>query len=130
MAGIDFAAIWAEMEDWFVTEWNAFSKAELALLKSEIPIITSAGAKALEDFVIQEASSLEAQVVNGLPLLGSMKAAILGQTISSALNRGLQVIGGQSVKADQPLSTTLLNTLVEAGAASAKIGVAALIAGA
>ncbi len=124
--GTDFQAVWDEIKTWAVKEWRAFSTAELALLKSELPTITAAGAKALEDFVIQEASSLGAVV----GMSGPQKASTLAQTIGNALNVGLQVINGTPVKADQPLSTTLMNALVEAGATAAKVGIAALMAGA
>lgn len=114
---MDFKAIWKEIVGWFQDEWNAFSAAELALLKSEIPQLTKAGAKALEDFIIQEATSLEQTVLGG-----SQKASTLGGTIATALATGLEVIDGEPLTSNAPLSDRLMKALIEAGATAAKIG--------
>ena len=113
--------IWDEVKSWVSHEFTALSTAELALLKSEIPTLTAAGAKAVEDFVVQAAQSYESS-----GLSGALKASNVGNELMIALKGGLTVIGGPAVQSNS-ISQTLLNTLVEAGAVAVKIGVASLL---
>lgn len=113
--------IWDEVKSWVSHEFSVLSTAEIALLKSEIPTLTAAGAKAVEDFVIQAAQSYESSGLTGV-----VKYSNVSNELKTALKAGLTVIGGPTVQSNS-LSQTLLNALVEAGATAAKIGVASLL---